>query len=82
MRCRSVLNVSPGITRPKSRHVANVHLKKGEGGLPHPSELQCEDIQPIPKSVLEPEPLGGPISEGRLLEVRRAVLIAIGFVYP
>ena len=56
----------------------HVRLKKGEGGLPAPSVLLCEQITTVPKDALGPAPLGGVLSFARIGEVERAVLRAIG----
>lgn len=56
----------------------HVRLKKGEGGLVSPSVLKCEQITTLHKELLDPQPLGGPLSAGRIQEVEQAVLRAIG----
>jgi mRNA-degrading endonuclease toxin of MazEF toxin-antitoxin module len=56
----------------------HVRLRKGEGGLPAVSILKCEQITTLRKDLLDPEPLGGPLSAGRIQEVEQAVLRAIG----
>lgn len=61
--------------RPAPTHV---RLRRGEGGVPEPSVLKCEQITTLPRELLEPRPLGGSLSDGRLEEVERAVLRAIG----
>ena len=56
----------------------HVNLSRGEGGLPRDSVLKCEQITTLEKSKLEPAPMGLPIRSGRMAEVERAVLRAIG----
>ena len=56
----------------------HVRLKKGEGGLPAPSVLLCEQITTVPKEWLDATALGGSLSAARIGEVERAVLRAIG----
>jgi mRNA-degrading endonuclease toxin of MazEF toxin-antitoxin module len=56
----------------------HVRLKKGEGGLPAPLVLLCEQITTVPKDCLDATTLGGPLSAARIGEVERAVLRAIG----
>jgi mRNA-degrading endonuclease toxin of MazEF toxin-antitoxin module len=56
----------------------HVRLRRGEGGVPDPSVLKCEQITTLPRELLEPRPLGGPLSARRLAETERAVLHAIG----
>lgn len=57
---------------------AHVALRKGEGGVPHPSVLHCEQVSTVPRDLLEPAPLGAPLTSARMDEVVRAVLRAIG----
>ena len=88
---RPVLLVSPDARNDKARDVIvipastvmregpwHVRLKKGEGGLAAPSVLLCEQITTVPKDCLDATTLGGPLSAGRIGEVERAVLRAIG----
>jgi hypothetical protein len=44
--------------------------------------LLCEQIIPLLKRRVEPEPLGPPLTTARMAEVERAVLLAIGIVEP
>ncbi len=56
----------------------HVRLARGEGGLPRDSVLKCEQILTKPKRDVEPTPIGLPLRSGRVAEVERAVLRAIG----
>ena len=56
----------------------HVRLRRNEGGAGDPSVLKCEQITTLPRDLLDPGPLGGPLSSRRLAEVERAVLRAIG----
>ena len=60
----------------------HVRLRKGEGGLKRPSVLKCEQITTLPKGAIRPRAIGRALSAGRLLEVERAVLRAIGVPVP
>jgi len=88
---RPALLLSPDVRNDKGRDVIvipvstvmregpwHVRLKKGEGGLPAPSVLLCEQITTVPKDCLDATTLGGPLSSARIGEVERAVLRAIG----
>ena len=88
---RPALLLSPDVRNDKGRDVIvipvstvmregpwHVRLKKGEGGLPAPSVLLCEQITTVPKECLDATTLGGPLSSARIGEVERAVLRAIG----
>jgi mRNA interferase MazF len=56
----------------------HVRLRAGEGGAPATSILKCEQISTLPRHALDSTPLGPPLSPGRMAEVERAVLRAIG----
>jgi len=56
----------------------HVRLSRGEGGLPRDSVLKCEQITTLEKTRMEETPIGLPIRSGRMAEVERAVLRAIG----
>jgi mRNA interferase MazF len=56
----------------------HVHLRAGEGGLPQTCVLKCEQITTLRKADVDPSPIGPPIGPGRMAEVERAVLRAIG----
>jgi hypothetical protein len=40
--------------------------------------VACERITTLERDILEPRPIGGPLSQERLAEVAKAVLRAIG----
>jgi len=61
--------------RPSPTHV---RLRPREAGAQQASVVACERITTLERAVLDPRPLGGPLSEERLNEVARAVLRAIG----
>ena len=56
----------------------HVRLTRGEGGLARDSVVKCEQIVTKPKSDVESTPIGLPLRSGRMAEVERAVLRAIG----
>jgi mRNA-degrading endonuclease toxin of MazEF toxin-antitoxin module len=60
----------------------HVHLGRGEGGLPRPSVLKCEQITTLRTDRIDPEPLGSPLAEQRMSAVERGVLRAIGGPVP
>lgn len=47
-------------------------------GLPSNSVAKCEQVTCLDKSLLDPFPLGRPLSEDRMHEVEDALLIALG----
>lgn len=56
----------------------HVRLARGEAGVPHDSILKCEQITTLRKEDVDPLPLGATLKGGRMAEVERAVLRAIG----
>ncbi len=56
----------------------HVRLRAREGGLRRPSVAKCEQITTVRRGRLLPRPLGGPLSNARMVEVEKAVLRAIG----
>jgi mRNA interferase MazF len=58
----------------------HVRLARGEGGVPQPCMLKCEQITTLPKEELEAAPLGSALGSARLREIERAVIRAIGVV--
>ena len=56
----------------------HVRLRKGEGGIPGPSVLKCEQITTLRKDDLLVEPLGRALSDNTIAAVERAILRAIG----
>lgn len=93
---RPVLVVSPDVRNrwagdilaaPISTHIrpapTHVLLDRGEGGLPQASVVKCEQITCLDKTLLDPRPLGRPLSSDRMHEVERALLISLGvFNFP
>jgi mRNA interferase MazF len=63
--------------RESPTHVA---LAKGEAGLDHPSMAKCEQITTLDKSFLVRGPFAGALSAGRMAEIEKAVMRAIGMV--
>ena len=61
--------------RPSPTHV---RLRPREAGARAASVVACERITTLEREVLDPRPLGGPLSSERLNEVAKAVLRAIG----
>ena len=61
--------------RPAPTHV---FVARGEGGLPHNSVLKCEQITTLRKDDIDSMPLGLALRPGRIAEVERGVLRAIG----
>ena len=56
----------------------HVRVKKGKGGLAKDSVLKCEQITTLPKHILNPSALGGPLSERLMEDVERGIMRAIG----
>jgi mRNA-degrading endonuclease toxin of MazEF toxin-antitoxin module len=88
---RPVLVLSPDVRNERASDVivvpcstrlrdgpTHVRLRRGEGGLSTRSVLKCEQITTLPRELLGPRPIGGPLSPGRLASVEQAVLRAIG----
>jgi len=55
----------------------HVKLRKGEGGIPKPSMIKCEQITTVGKDRLSQKPLGDSLSPLRLIDVEKAILRAI-----
>jgi mRNA-degrading endonuclease toxin of MazEF toxin-antitoxin module len=66
--CSTTLRVAP----------THVLLRRGEGGAPESCMLKCEQVTTLPKTDLDSLPLGSALGAGRLIEVERAILRAIG----
>jgi mRNA-degrading endonuclease toxin of MazEF toxin-antitoxin module len=92
---RPVLVISPNVRNdlasdviviPCSTHLStaptHVRLRRGEGGVSEASVLKCEQIATLHKKDIRQQPLGGALPAGRILEVERAVLRAIGVPVP
>src|SRR5437016_13092070 len=56
----------------------HVRLRVREAGLPRPSVAKCEQITTLRRDRLEPTPLGGNLAPGRMVEIEKAVLRALG----
>lgn len=56
----------------------HVRLRPREGGTKAVSVVACERITTLERDILDPRPIGGPLSQERLAEVTKAVLRAIG----
>ncbi len=57
----------------------HVPLRKGEGGMPRPSVLKCEQITTLPTSRLDDRPIGKALSSGRMVQIRACILRALDF---
>jgi mRNA-degrading endonuclease toxin of MazEF toxin-antitoxin module len=60
----------------------HVPLRRGEAGLLDDSIAKCEQITTLHRSLVDPEALGGTLSPGRMRQVERAILAAIGVLLP
>ena len=56
----------------------HVRLRRREAGAQVVSVIACERVTTLERAVLDPHPLGGPVSEERMTEVAKALLRAIG----
>ena len=56
----------------------HVILTKGEGGLLKDSAVKCEQITTIDKALLLRGPLSEKISEAKMKEVERAIMVSVG----
>lgn len=56
----------------------HVRLRAQEGGLPRQSVVKCEQITTLRRDRLSERPLGGTLSNDRMVEVEKAILRAIG----
>ena len=56
----------------------HVLLQEGEGGLSKASMAKCEQITTIDKLLLIKGPFAGMINHGKIKEIEKAVMIAIG----
>jgi len=63
--------------RPSPTHVL---LQEGEGGLSRASMAKCEQVTTIDKSFLIKGPFAGRISDGKMKEIEKAIMIAIGVI--
>lgn len=63
--------------RPAPTHVL---LSEGEGGLSMASMAKCEQVTTIDKSLLIRGPFAGKISDEKMKEIEKAIMIAIGVI--
>jgi mRNA-degrading endonuclease toxin of MazEF toxin-antitoxin module len=56
----------------------HVRLRAREGGLERPSMAKCEQITTLRRDRLAAQPIGGNLASGRMIEVEKAILRAIG----
>jgi mRNA-degrading endonuclease toxin of MazEF toxin-antitoxin module len=56
----------------------HVRLRAREGGLERPSMAKCEQITTLRRDRLAPRPIGGNLAPGRMVQVEKAILRAIG----
>lgn len=88
---RPVLVLSPDVRNERAHDVivapltttlrsapTHVRLRAREGGTLAVSVIACERITTLERDILDPRPIGGPLSRERLAEVTKAVLRAIG----
>lgn len=61
--------------RPSPTHVL---LQEGEGGLSKASMAKCEQVATIDKSLLIRGPFAGKVSNEKMEEIEKAIMIAIG----
>lgn len=63
--------------RPAPTHVL---LQEREGGLSKASMAKCEQVTTIDKSLLIRGPFARKISDEKMIEIERAIMIAIGVI--
>ena len=63
--------------RPSPTHVL---LQEGEGGLSKASMAKCEQVTTIDNSLLIRGPFAGNIKNGKMKEIEKAIMIAIGVI--
>ena len=63
--------------RPSPTHIL---LQEGEGGLSKASMAKCEQVTTIDKSLLIMSPFAGKISDEKMNEIEKAIMIAIGVI--
>jgi mRNA interferase MazF len=56
----------------------HVKLRAREGGLRRPSIAKCEQITTLRRDRLAARPIGGNLAPGRMIEIEKAILRAIG----
>lgn len=57
---------------------AHVLFEEGEGGLSKSSMAKCEQVTTIDKSLLVRGPFSGRISDSKMKEIEKAIMISIG----
>ena len=91
---RPVLLVSPTVRNERATDVLavpisttikagswHVMLARGEAGLPRASMAKCEAVGRLEKELIEPQPVGL-LSEARMLDIERALMLALGIESP
>ncbi len=63
--------------RPSPTHVL---LQQGEGGLSKTSMAKCEQVTTIDKSLLIRGPFAGKISDKKMKEIEKAIIVSIGVI--
>ena len=63
--------------RPSPTHVL---LQEGEGGLSKASMVKCEQVTTIDKSIIIRGPFAGKISDEKMKQIEKAIMIAIGVI--
>jgi len=63
--------------RPSPTHVL---LQEGEGGLSKASMAKCEQVTTIDKSLLIRGPFAGKISDKKIKEIEKAIIVSIGVI--
>jgi len=58
----------------------HVLLQEGEGGLTKISVAKCEQVTTIDKSLLIRGPFAGKISDEKMQEIEKAIMIALGII--
>jgi len=56
----------------------HVRLRAREAGLDRPSVAKCEQITTLRRDRLAARPIGGNLGPGRMVEIEKAILRAIG----
>ena len=63
--------------RPSPTHVL---LQEGEGGLSKASMAKCEQVTTVDKFLLIRGPFAGRISDEKMKDIEKAIMIAIGLI--
>ena len=63
--------------RPSPTHVL---LQEGEGGLSKASMAKCEPVTTIDKSLLIRGPFSGRVSDKKMNEIEKAIMVSIGII--